>query len=113
MKTGIVDVGGGLCGVYACGIFDRCLNKGGRFDLCVGDSVGSVNTSSYIAGQRWRNAPFYTEYPFRKEYMSLHNYAKGKDCLNLDYIYGTLNNSDGENPLDWDWLIKVRNKFMK
>lgn len=27
MKTGIVDVGGGLRGVYAAGIFDHCLDK--------------------------------------------------------------------------------------
>lgn len=26
MKTGIIDVGGGLRGVYAAGVFDRCLD---------------------------------------------------------------------------------------
>lgn len=26
MKTGIVDVGGGLRGIYAAGVFDWCLD---------------------------------------------------------------------------------------
>lgn len=52
MKTGVVDVGGGLGDVYACNIFDRCLGKGIRFGLCIGASASSADTSSYIAGQR-------------------------------------------------------------
>lgn len=28
MKTGVIDVGGGLRGVYAAGVFDRCLEDG-------------------------------------------------------------------------------------
>lgn len=53
MKTGIVDVGGGLRGVYAAGVFDRCLDIGIHFDVCVGVSAGSANISSYIAGQKY------------------------------------------------------------
>ena len=47
MKTGIVDVGGGLRGVYAAGIFDYCLDLGIRFDLGIGVSAESANVSSY------------------------------------------------------------------
>lgn len=105
MKTGIVDVGGGLRGVYAAGVFDRCLDMGIHFDVCVGVSAGSANISSYIAGQKGRNYPFYTEYPFRREYMSWRNFLRKKSYLDLDYIYGTLSNSDGENPLDLSVLM--------
>ena len=101
MKMGIVDVGGGLRGIYAAGVFDHCLEEGITFDLCIGVSAGSANAASYIAGQKKRNFPFYIEYPFRKEYMSLRNFFFKKSYLDLDYIYGTLSNSDGENPLDY------------
>lgn len=100
MRLGVVDVGGGLRGVYAAGIFDFCLTEGVQFDVCVGVSAGSANVASYAAGQRGRNYLFYTEYPFRKEYMSFRNYRKKRSYLDLDYVYGTLSNSDGENPLD-------------
>lgn len=104
MKLGVVDVGGGLRGVYAAGIFDFCLTEGIRFDVCVGVSAGSANIASYAAGQRGRNYLFYTEYPFRKEYMGFQNFRRNRSYLNLDYIYGTLSNSGGENPLDYQTI---------
>ena len=36
MRTAVVDVGGGLRGVYATGVLDRCLEEGVRFDAGVG-----------------------------------------------------------------------------
>lgn len=105
MKIGVVDVGGGLRGVYAAGIFDYCLDNHVRFDLCIGVSAGSANISAYIAGQNKRNYLFYTDYPFRKEYMSLRNFIFKHSYLDLDYVYGTLSNSDGENPLDYQAII--------
>lgn len=111
MKTGIVDVGGGLRGVYAAGVFDRCLDAEIHFDVCVGVSAGSANISSYIAGQKGRNYPFYTQYPFRKEYMSLRNFLRKKSYLDLDYIYGTLSNSGGENPLNFSALMASSTEY--
>lgn len=112
MKTGIVDVGGGLRGVYAAGIFDHCLDKNIQFDLCIGVSAGSANVTSYIAGQKKRNYAFYTEYPFRREYMSLRNFLFKKSYLDLDYVYGTLSNADGENPLDYPSIISSPIEFL-
>lgn len=51
----------------------------------------------YAAGQRGRNYLFYTEYPFRREYMGFRNFLRDRSYLNLDYVYGTLSNSGGEN----------------
>lgn len=112
MKTGVVDVGGGLRGVYAAGVFDYCLDQDIRFDLCIGVSAGSANVASYIAGQKKRNYPFYTEYPFRKEYMSVRNFLLKRSYLDLDYIYGTLSNSDGENPLDYQRIMDSPTEFL-
>lgn len=101
MKLGVVDVGGGLRGIYAAGVFDYCLDAGIKFDFCIGVSAGSANIVSYVAGQKKRNYVFYTDYPFRKEYMSFHNVIHKHSYLDLDYVYGTLSNSNGENPLDY------------
>ena len=101
MKTGIVDVGGGLRGIYAAGVLDYCMDQGIHFDLGIGVSAGSANLASYGAGQRGRNYQFYTEYAFRKQYMSLGNFVERKSYVDLDYVDGTLSRSDGENPLDY------------
>lgn len=101
MKTAVVDVGGGMRGIYAAGVLDYCMDHGITFDLGVGVSAGSANISSFIARQRGRNYPFYTDYPHRKEYMGFHELVHDHSYLNLDYVYGTLSNTGGENPLDF------------
>ena len=101
MKTGVVDVGGGLRGIYAVGVFDYCMEHGIHFDAGVGVSAGSANLASYAAGQIGRNHQFYTEYALRKEYMGFGNFIRKRSFIDLDYVYSKLSNSDGENPLDY------------
>ncbi len=100
-KIGIVDVGGGYRGVYATGVLDYCMDSNLQFDLGIGVSAGSANLISYAAGQRGRNLQFYTEYGLRKEYAGIGNFLFKKSFVDLDYVYSTLSNSNGENPLDY------------
>ncbi|MDY3917403.1 MAG: patatin family protein [Candidatus Limivivens sp.] len=104
MKTGVVDVGGGLRGIYAVGVLDYCMEHGIRFDLGIGVSAGSANLASYAAGQIGRNYKFYTEYAFRRQYMSIGNFIFKKSYVDMDYVYGTLSRADGEYPLDYPSL---------
>lgn len=106
MKTGIIDVGGGLRGIYAAGVFDWCIEQNIQFDLCIGVSAGSANVAAYMAGQKGRNYQFYAEYAFRKQYMGVGRFLLKKSFIDLDYVYGTLSNSGGENPLDYPALIR-------
>ena len=101
MKIGVIDVGGGMRGIYAAGVLEFCLEKSISFDCCIGISAGSANLTTFLAKQKGRNVAFYEEYSFRKEYMGITNYLKNGSFLNLQYIYGTLGNSNGENPLDY------------
>ena len=101
MKIGIVDVGGGYRGIYAAGVLDYCMDSGISFDLGIGVSAGSANLASFAAGQKGRNLKFYTEYGARNEYASFSNFVKKKTFIDMDYIYSTLSNSDGENPIDF------------
>lgn len=105
MKTAVIDTGGGLRGIYGAGVFDFCLENKISFSHCIGVSAGSANTASFLAGQKERNFRFYTEYAKRREYMSSFNFLKTHSYLNLDYIYGTLSNSTGEDPLDCETLL--------
>lgn len=101
---GCIDVGGGLRDIYGAGVFDRLLDDGIYFDLCIGISAGSANCASYVARQRGRNKPFYLDYSLRKEAMSPDNLLKSGSYLDLNYIYGTLSMKDGESPLDYETL---------
>lgn len=100
MKTGIVDVGGGFRGIYVAGVLDYCMEQNIQFDLGIGVSAGSANLISYAAGQQGRNYRFFAEYGLRKEYAGVKNFVCKKSFIDMDYVYGTLSNSDGEYPLD-------------
>lgn len=111
-KIGVVDVGGGYRGIYAAGVLDYCMHKGIWFDLGIGVSAGSANLASYCAKQPQRNHKFYTEYGLRKEYAGLGNYLRDRSYINLPYIYGTLTNSDGEYPIDYDTMMTNPMEFL-
>ena len=101
-RTALIDVGGGFRAIYGAGVMDRCLEDGVRFDHCYGVSAGSANMVSFIAGQHGRNHKFYTDYAFRKEYASMDNFIRKRNFADLDYVYGTLSNHDGEYPVDFE-----------
>ncbi len=101
-KTGVVDVGGGYRGVYAAGVFDRCMDEGVTFDLGIGVSAGSANITSFISGQKGRNFRFYTEYGSRPQYAGVRNFLLKRTFIDLDYVYGTLSNAGGEDPVDFE-----------
>ncbi|MBR6430405.1 MAG: patatin family protein [Oscillospiraceae bacterium] len=101
-KIGIIDVGGGMRGVYGAGLFDYLMDNEIWLPYCVGISAGSANVASYLSRQRGRNKVSYEQYSFQREYMSFHNLLKKGSYVDLDYVYGTLSNSDGTYPWDYD-----------
>lgn len=101
MKTGVIDVGGGFRGIYTSGVLDYCMDHQIRFDLGIGISAGSANLITYAAGQPRRCQRFFAEYGLRKEYAGIGNFIRKKSFIDMDYVYGTLSNSDGEYPLDY------------
>lgn len=109
---GIIDVGGGLRGIYGAGVFDYCLQNGIQFDYCIGVSAGSANIASYLGKQKGRNYQFYMEYTFRKQYMSLNNLLHKGSYIDMNYVYGVLSNMDGENPLNYE-MVKKSESIMK
>ena len=108
---GVVDVGGGMRGIYGAGVLDTCMEQGISFDYGIGVSAGAANIASYTADQKGRNYRFYTEFAFRKEYMSFGHLLKEGSYLDLDYIYGGLSNSDGEYPLDFPAMLSSGKTF--
>lgn len=100
--TGLIDVGGGMRDVYGSGVIDCFLDNNITFDLCIGVSAGSANITNLLSGQRERTLRFYTEYSSRKEYMSMRNFLRTGSYFDLDYIYSTLSDEDGEDPINFD-----------
>ncbi len=105
--TGILDAGGGMRGIFGAGVTDCLLDEKVYLPYCIGVSAGSANLISYIAKQRGRNYRFYTRYAMRPEYMSFGNFLKKRSYFDLDYVYGTLSVTGGEDPVDYDAFFRA------
>ena len=47
-KTGLVLEGGGMRGVFTCGVLDSFMDRGIRFPYTIGVSAGACNGLSYM-----------------------------------------------------------------
>ena len=104
-KTGLVIEGGGMKCAYSAGVLDAFLDHDIHFDYVIGVSAGSANGCSFVAGQRERNKRFYTEHPKEPGYFGVKSFLKTGNLFGLDYIYSTLSNANGGDPLDYQALV--------
>lgn len=104
-KIGLVVEGGGMKCAYGAGILDRLLDEKAAFDYCIGVSAGAANAASFLAGQRERNLRFYTIHVKDPHYISVRNYLHDGQVFGLQYIYGTMSNAGGIDPLDYDAVM--------
>lgn len=111
MKTGLVLEGGGMKCAYSAGVLDRFMDDNITFDYVIGVSAGSANAASFVSGQRGRALRFYTDHIGSKEYYGIGSYLKTGDLFGLDYIYSTLTDSDGKDPLDYEAMIASPTEF--
>ncbi len=100
-NIGLVVEGGGMKCAYSAGILDAFLDHNISFDYCIGVSAGAANLASYLAHQRGRNLRFYTQHLKEPGYFGVKSYFQTGNLFGLDYIYRTLSNSDGADPLDF------------
>lgn len=53
-RSSLILEGGGMRGVFTCGVLDALMDRGIRFPYTVGVSAGACNGLSYMSGQRGR-----------------------------------------------------------
>lgn len=105
-KIGLVVEGGGMKCAYNAGILDAFLDHNITFDYCIGVSGGAGNVASFVAGQRGRNLRFFTDHIHSPKYFGIKSLLKTGNLFGLQYIYGELTNSTGEDPLDFAAIMK-------
>ena len=110
MKWGIIDVGGGMRDIFGTGVLDACLEKQFQFDYAIGVSAGSANLASFCPVKRKKQALLY---PVCLNVKNICLCLTGfiENYLDLDYIYGTLANSNGEDPMDYETFAKDPTEF--
>lgn len=91
-KVGLVLEGGGMRGIYTCGVLEYFMEKDLYFNYVVGVSAGACNAVSYIAKQKGRNEKVNINYATDPRYMGLRNLIKDKSFFSMDFIFDEIPN---------------------
>lgn len=108
-KSGLILEGGGLRGVFTCGVLDCFMDNGIRFPYTVGVSAGACNGLSYISHQRGRAK--YSNIDLLKEYNYIgikYLLTKG-NIIDFDLIFDKFPNEI--IPYDYDKLATCDEHF--
>ncbi len=108
-QAGLVLEGGGMKGVYTCGVLDFFLDKGLEFSSCYGVSAAACSLCSFLSKQRGRAFHTNIDYAGQKNYCSIHSLITTGDLFNVDMCYYQI--PETLNPYDHDTFEKYQGDF--
>lgn len=91
-NVGLVLEGGGMRGLYTCGVLEYFMENNLYFKYVIGVSAGACNAVSYISKQRGRNEKVIINYVKDWRYMSLRNLIFNKSYFGMDFIFDEIPN---------------------
>ena len=86
-NVGLVLEGGGMRGLYTCGVLEFFMEKDLYFNYIIGVSAGACNAVSYIAKQKGRNRQVNLQFVKDWRYMSFRNLLLKKSFFGMDFIF--------------------------
>ena len=99
-QAGLVLEGGGMRGMYTCGVLEFFLEKELIFSDCYGVSAGACHLCSYLSGQKGRALHVGIDYLQCRDYCSLSSLLRTGDLFNKDFCYDLIPNY--LNPYDYE-----------
>jgi predicted patatin/cPLA2 family phospholipase len=86
-KTALVLEGGGMRGVFTCGVLDYLMDHHITFPYAVGVSAGAGNGLSYLSGQRGRARYSNIDLLEKYHYIGINNIWNHHSILNQELLY--------------------------
>ncbi|TWV14827.1 patatin family protein [Bacteroidaceae bacterium HV4-6-C5C] len=86
-QTGLVLEGGGMRGVFTCGVLDNFMDRGIRFPYVIGVSAGACNGLSYMSGQRGRAKFSNIDMLAKYKYIGLKHLLKKRNIMDFDLLF--------------------------
>lgn len=86
-RIGLVLEGGGMRGMFTCGVLDYLMEQGLSFDGAAGVSAGACFGVNIKSGQRGRALRYQLAMVGNKEYMSVRSLLRTGNLVNADYAY--------------------------
>ena len=86
-STGLVLEGGGMRGVFTCGVLDYFMDHDIRFPYTIGVSAGACNGLSYASRQRGRAKYSNIDLLEKYNYIGLKHSLKKRNILDFDLLF--------------------------
>lgn len=86
-RSGLVLEGGGMRGVFTCGVLDNFMDRGIRFPYTIGVSAGACNGLSYMSRQRGRARYSNIDLLEKYNYIGLKHLLKKRNIMDFDLLF--------------------------
>lgn len=86
-RTGLVLEGGGMRGVFTCGVLDYLMDMKIRFPYVVGVSAGACNGLSYMSHQRGRGKYSNVDLLAKYKYIGIRPFVKGRGLIDQQLLF--------------------------
>lgn len=108
-RSGLVLEGGGMRGVFTCGVLDNLMDRGIRFPYTIGVSAGACNGLSYMSGQRGRAKFSNIDLLDRFHYIQLKYLITKRNIMDFDLLFDKFPNEI--LPYDYDAYFSCPERY--
>lgn len=109
-KSSLVLEGGGLRGVFTCGVLDNFMERGIEFPFSVGVSAGACNGLSYISKQKGRAKYSNIDLLAKYRYIGLKYLFTQRNIMDFNLLFHKF--PDEIIPYDYHELASTNRKFV-
>lgn len=108
-NIGLVLEGGGMRGVFTCGVLDYFLDNDIYFPYVIGVSAGACNGLSFISRQRGRAKYSNIDLLAKYKYIGFKHYIKKRNIMDFDLLFHEF--PDNIIPYDYDTYFASSSRF--
>lgn len=108
-RSGLILEGGGMRGVFTCGVLDYLMDKKIEFPYTIGVSAGACNGLSYISQQRGRAKYSNINLLEKYNYIGVKYLVKKGNIMDFDMMFHTF--PEVIIPYDYEMLANTKQRF--
>ena len=108
-RSGLILEGGGMRGVFTCGVLDNFMDRGVRFPYTIGVSAGACNGLSYMSEQRGRAKYSNIDLLQKYHYIGLKQFLLKGNLMDFELLFHTF--PEKIIPYDYDRFAACKEHF--
>lgn len=108
-KSALILEGGGMRGVFTCGVLDNFMERGIKFPFTIGVSAGACNGLSYMSDQKGRARYSNIDLLEKYRYVGFKYLITKRNIMDFDLLFHTF--PEQIIPYDYEALAKCTQDF--